>query len=60
MYLELIDALREADSNEDVSMCVLTGAGDYFSSGNDLTNFKEQQKNKSLEEMAKDGRDSLE
>jgi peroxisomal 3,2-trans-enoyl-CoA isomerase len=61
MYLELIEALRDASTNDDVSMCVFTGAGDYFSSGNDLANFKEQQaKNKSFEEMAKDGRDALE
>ena len=33
---ELTRALNEAAKDEDVKVCVLTGAGDFFSSGNDL------------------------
>lgn len=39
MYKELIEALKEADNNPNVLMCCITGAGDYYCSGNDLTNF---------------------
>ena len=38
MYNELIAALKEADSNPNVSALLMTGAGKYFSSGNDLSN----------------------
>lgn len=39
MYLEIILALKEAETNSDIKICVFTGAGDYFSSGNDLSNY---------------------
>lgn len=38
-YDELIDALNWASNEPAVSVTVLTGAGDYYSSGNDLSNF---------------------
>lgn len=36
-YEELTHALNEAAKDEDVKVCVLTGAGDFYSSGNDLS-----------------------
>lgn len=36
MYDELVDALAAADADERATIAVITGAGDYFSSGNDL------------------------
>lgn len=39
MYNELIEALNQADKDPKVLMCVVTGSGDYYCSGNDLTNF---------------------
>lgn len=38
MYSELCQALEEA-TTADCSVAVITGAGDYFCSGNDLSNF---------------------
>jgi len=39
MYEECILALTQARTDEAVRVVLLTGAGDYFSSGNDLSNF---------------------
>lgn len=39
MYVEVVTALGYAASHEEVVLAVLTGAGDYYSSGNDLANF---------------------
>nr|XP_054764472.1 enoyl-CoA delta isomerase 2-like [Lytechinus pictus] len=39
MYNEIQDALRAAEQNDDVTITVITGTGDYYSSGNDLGNF---------------------
>lgn len=39
MYKEITDALDEAESNPKVLICVVTGNGSYYSSGNDLTNY---------------------
>ncbi|XP_071823485.1 enoyl-CoA delta isomerase 2-like isoform X1 [Apostichopus japonicus] len=44
MWTELILALRSASRDDRVVVCVLTGSGDYFSSGNDLNNFIEASK----------------
>mmetsp|Transcript_18027 Transcript_18027/g.17349 ORF Transcript_18027/g.17349 Transcript_18027/m.17349 type:complete len:320 (-) Transcript_18027:613-1572(-) len=41
MYKELERALRAASENEAVGIILLTGNGDYYSSGNDLSNFSE-------------------
>lgn len=38
MYLEIIQALKNA-STDNSAITVFTGNGDYYSSGNDLTNF---------------------
>ena len=41
MYDELEQAIRSASAKEGVSVIMLTGSGDYYSSGNDLSNFSE-------------------
>uniref|UniRef100_A0A0K0ERR3 ACB domain-containing protein n=1 Tax=Strongyloides stercoralis TaxID=6248 RepID=A0A0K0ERR3_STRER len=39
MYDAIGNALRESSKDETTSVTVITGTGDYFSSGNDLSNF---------------------
>lgn len=39
MYREVEQALIEAGDNDSVVLAVITGAGDYYCSGNDLSNF---------------------
>ena len=39
MYAEIQQALEEAGKDDSVVLAVLTGAGDYYCSGNDLSNF---------------------
>lgn len=41
MFDELEQAIRSASANKGVSVIMLTGSGDYYSSGNDLSNFSE-------------------
>ena len=41
MYKELEKAIRTASKNEAIKVIMLTGNGDYYSSGNDLSNFSE-------------------
>uniref|UniRef100_A0A6I8PPF5 Enoyl-CoA delta isomerase 2 n=1 Tax=Ornithorhynchus anatinus TaxID=9258 RepID=A0A6I8PPF5_ORNAN len=53
MYEELILAL-EAAGKDDSAIAVLTGNGDYYSSGNDLNNFMNVSPDK-IEQKAKDG-----
>ncbi|NWX61052.1 ECI2 isomerase, partial [Promerops cafer] len=53
MYREIIKALEEAGKN-DSTIAVITGNGDYYSSGNDLSNFTNVQPGE-MEKMAKDG-----
>ncbi|XP_057889992.1 enoyl-CoA delta isomerase 2 isoform X1 [Melospiza georgiana] len=53
MYREIIKALEEAGKN-DSTIAVITGNGDYYSSGNDLNNFANIQPGE-MEKMAKDG-----
>ncbi|NXB82206.1 ECI2 isomerase, partial [Donacobius atricapilla] len=53
MYREIIKALEEAGKN-DTTIAVITGNGDYYSSGNDLSNFTNVQPGE-MEKMAKDG-----
>ncbi|PRD33943.1 UNVERIFIED_CONTAM: Eci2 [Trichonephila clavipes] len=38
MYTDIVSALKEA-SNSEAAVTVLSGKGDYYSSGNDLSNF---------------------
>ena len=40
MYSEWMAALKEAEEDPTTSVVAVTGAGSYFSAGNDLTNFK--------------------
>ncbi|NWH16582.1 ECI2 isomerase, partial [Grus americana] len=53
MYREIIKALEEA-GKDDSTIAVITGNGDYYSSGNDLNNFTNVQPSE-MEKMAKDG-----
>ena len=39
MYNEIQAALDEAAARDDVAVAVLTGSGEFYSSGNDLSNF---------------------
>ncbi len=39
MYAEVQQALEEAGEDDSVVLAVLTGAGNYYCSGNDLLNF---------------------
>ena len=41
MYREVERAIRTASSDENVNVIMLIGEGDYYSSGNDLSNFSE-------------------
>lgn len=60
MYLELREALSEAETNSSVLFVCITGAGDFYCSGNDLSNFSKNMGEKSIQELAKEGRDFLE
>lgn len=53
MYEEWGAALSEANSRSDVVLAVVTGAGDYYCSGNDLNNFMGIEP-KDMERMAKE------
>ena len=39
MYQELMTALEEAGKNDACVDAMITGTGDYYCSGNDLSNF---------------------
>ncbi|XP_064017194.1 enoyl-CoA delta isomerase 2 isoform X2 [Pogoniulus pusillus] len=52
MYREIMKALEEA-GKDDSTIAVITGNGDYYSSGNDLNNFANIQPGE-MEKMAKD------
>ena len=39
MYHEIMEALEEADKDPSVKLAVITGEGDFYCSGNDLSNF---------------------
>ncbi|XP_040921679.1 enoyl-CoA delta isomerase 2, mitochondrial [Toxotes jaculatrix] len=56
MYSEVIAALEQAAKDDSV-ITVFTGAGDYYCSGNDLTNFKLE--GGGVEEMARRGGELL-
>lgn len=55
MYRELIQALKEADADPKVSICCITGAGDYYCSGNDLTNFQTKEAMTDIKKAAQGG-----
>ncbi|KAM7295257.1 enoyl-CoA delta isomerase 2 isoform X2 [Ixodes scapularis] len=55
MYEEVIKLLKDAGQRDDVKFLVLTGTGEFFSSGNDLGNFaKQMQTGRSQLELAKE------
>ncbi|XP_039983057.1 enoyl-CoA delta isomerase 2, mitochondrial, partial [Xiphias gladius] len=56
MYSEVVAALEQAAKDDSV-ITVFTGAGDFYCSGNDLTNFQLQ--DGGVEEMARRGGDLL-
>lgn len=58
MYRELQEALEAAGEDERVVCAVLTGAGDYYCSGNDLSNFT-QIPPEGPQKMAAEARDNL-
>ena len=39
MYEDIPEALKQADDDPNISLIVITGSGDFFSSGNDLSNY---------------------
>ena len=55
MYKEIGEALQEADKDPNVLMCVLTGAGRYYCSGNDLSAFATPEALKDVKKSAADG-----
>jgi enoyl-CoA hydratase/carnithine racemase len=60
MYKELMQALREADANPKILMVVITGAGNYYCSGNDLSNFSTKEALANIKQAAIDGGKLLE
>eukprot|EP00742_Colponemidia_sp_Colp-10_P001563 GILJ01001680.1.p1 GENE.GILJ01001680.1~~GILJ01001680.1.p1 ORF type:complete len:265 (+),score=39.65 GILJ01001680.1:42-836(+) len=59
MYLDVISALQWATSRDDVVVALLTGSGDYFSSGNDLSNFLNIPDDTTPEQLSKKSGDML-
>ncbi|XP_014679379.1 PREDICTED: enoyl-CoA delta isomerase 2, mitochondrial-like [Priapulus caudatus] len=57
-YEELIKALDQASNDKTVVLAAVTGTGDYYSSGNDLSNFANIQPDQ-IAKMADDARDIL-
>lgn len=55
MYNELIDALAEANANTNIGAICITGAGNYYSAGNDLTSFSSQEAMSDLKGAAVNG-----
>lgn len=55
MYQEIIDALNDAENNSQISICCITGNGEFFSSGNDVTNYLRSKNNESQEKLIEDG-----
>ena len=55
MYDDITKALEDAGKNNDCVLAVVTGAGDYYCSGNDLGNFAKIPP-EGPEKMAADGR----
>ncbi|KAL4234002.1 Enoyl-CoA delta isomerase 2 [Mactra antiquata] len=59
MYEELMSALKEAAEDKSVVIATMTGSGDYYCSGNDLSNFMNIDPN-NIEKMAIDAGKLLE
>mmetsp|Transcript_47671 Transcript_47671/g.120014 ORF Transcript_47671/g.120014 Transcript_47671/m.120014 type:complete len:274 (-) Transcript_47671:146-967(-) len=58
MYIEVASVLRWAAKNDDIMCLVLTGAGDFYSSGNDLSVFSSMAPD-DLQKSLRDARDML-
>ena len=54
MYREVERAIRSASDNKDITVIMLTGSGDYYSSGNDLSNFSEMKHPLTIAKEAKE------
>lgn len=55
MYNEIIAALEEADANPSIVAICMTGAGDYYCSGNDLTSFSSKEAMENFKQAAING-----
>jgi peroxisomal 3,2-trans-enoyl-CoA isomerase len=62
LYIDFLNVLREARTSETIRVVVLTGAGDYYSSGNDLSNFMtvDLGDSEAVQKLMKDSRRMLE
>lgn len=59
MYKDIGKALKEAGSSDEYSIACITGTGDFYCSGNDLSNFTNVTPEQ-IPAMAKNGREVLE
>jgi len=57
MYGGIVSALEKSNNDNSTSITVITGVGDYYSSGNDLSNFTKNVKD--VMKMADDGEEIL-
>jgi enoyl-CoA hydratase/carnithine racemase len=55
MYNKVADVLRAADKDPKILFCCLTGAGDYYCSGTDLSTFMTPEALSNLEKATADG-----
>ena len=55
MYQEIAEALDEANNNPKILMACITGAGDYYCSGNDLSSFGSKETLENPKKAAADG-----
>ena len=49
MYADIPLALKEAEEDSNIVLVVITGNGDFFSSGNDLSNYMKETDNPEAE-----------
>jgi peroxisomal 3,2-trans-enoyl-CoA isomerase len=61
LYIDFLTVLRDARLSETVRVVVLTGAGDYYSSGNDLSNFMsvDMSDQDAIKKLMKDSKEML-
>ena len=57
MYQDVAAALKEADQDPSVIACCMTGNGEYYSSGNDLSNYTGNMMEGDVEAKIKEGCD---
>lgn len=62
LYIDFLAVLREARISETIRVVILTGAGDYYSSGNDLSNFMtvDMGDSEAVQKLMKDSKRMLE